>query len=584
MKMLEDKKFTYILLSLIGLLHFVRLDFGEVQQWDEALYAMRAKSIVYFNDWIDQTPHAVGGFYSSAHPPLFIWLIALTYKLFGISTMTTRLWSAIFGTGIIFLIYFIGREVYDRRVGLIAGVLLGTNPLFSFYSRQGQPDVTYIFFISLSFYFYLRYFNSKRLSLLVLSGCTLGLSLMSKSLVGLFGPIIILAFMILLFTFSQAPAKHFVRNFLILSSITLLLGLPWYFYMGYHHSTNSFYGSFFSHLVQSLEGLTKGLGTNVKELGYLYFINQLLVRFPLSILAAYFLLFQGIMNFKTKRFQGENSQHLFVIVWFTVFFVVFTLLRTKVISYTLPMLVPISLLVGNVIMEIHPDNYRDKQKTLAGMFSFTGIVLLWSSWEDVRLAAKSFAKSMASFSSPSPSDIGYTFAFLASGFVIVLLAFWVVRTEKWKLIINKLPHTIILSAVVIFGFQIIFIDEQKYTDGAQQVASVLNAHHYHHIVYLYTPHYTGGMNPQLAFYLDGVNAGWSTKKTFTQIPRENTDKIQDFLSKGKDFQKETFVIIVEKAEEDLTNYSPDLKDAEKSILTKLKKQLETKRYIVYGPA
>src|SRR3972149_5023847 len=103
-----------ILLFVCGL-RFVNLGFGEIQEWDEALYAVRAKAIVQLGDWptkdltgwLDQTAYSVGGLYSAAHPPLYIWLTAITYRLFGITEFTTRLWAAVFGSGIVVIMYLL---------------------------------------------------------------------------------------------------------------------------------------------------------------------------------------------------------------------------------------------------------------------------------------------------------------------------------------------------------------------------------------------------------------------------------------------------------------------------------------------
>ena len=69
---------------------------GEVQPWDEALYCVRANACLQFGAWLDQTQYAVGGLYSSTHPPLLIWLMAGFVKLFGERKAKRRLvWNAL---------------------------------------------------------------------------------------------------------------------------------------------------------------------------------------------------------------------------------------------------------------------------------------------------------------------------------------------------------------------------------------------------------------------------------------------------------------------------------------------------------
>src|SRR3990170_4016742 len=109
--LLNKRSFVVASLLLVGLLRFVNLGFGEIQEWDEALYAVRAKSVANFGDWLDQSNHSVGGLYSASHPPLFVWLTALGYEVLGISNFSTRLWSAIFGCGLIFVAYLLGKHL-----------------------------------------------------------------------------------------------------------------------------------------------------------------------------------------------------------------------------------------------------------------------------------------------------------------------------------------------------------------------------------------------------------------------------------------------------------------------------------------
>ena len=49
--------------------------------------------------------------------------IALSVLLFGLSDYALRLPAAVFGILTILLIYFVGQQVFDRRVGLLAAAV-----------------------------------------------------------------------------------------------------------------------------------------------------------------------------------------------------------------------------------------------------------------------------------------------------------------------------------------------------------------------------------------------------------------------------------------------------------------------------
>src|SRR5438046_7043204 len=59
-------------------------------------------------------------------PPLYFWLTALTFCVFGPSEWAVRLWSALATLGSVLLTWGIGRRLYDDRAGVLAGVALAT--------------------------------------------------------------------------------------------------------------------------------------------------------------------------------------------------------------------------------------------------------------------------------------------------------------------------------------------------------------------------------------------------------------------------------------------------------------------------
>jgi 4-amino-4-deoxy-L-arabinose transferase-like glycosyltransferase len=142
---IQKERFAIGILAAVGLMRFLNLGFLDLQAWDEALYAVRAEGILRFGGWLDQTPFAVDGLYSSLHPPLFIWLTTLSFVLFGVTEFSARFFSAIFGGLTLIVIYRIGKRLADAQVGFFAALLFGLNPFVTFLARQGQFDATLVF-------------------------------------------------------------------------------------------------------------------------------------------------------------------------------------------------------------------------------------------------------------------------------------------------------------------------------------------------------------------------------------------------------------------------------------------------------
>jgi 4-amino-4-deoxy-L-arabinose transferase-like glycosyltransferase len=569
---------TVILVLVCGL-RFVNLGFGEIQEWDEALYAVRAKSVVHFGDWLDQTKHSVGGLYSASHPPLFIWLTAITYEVFGINNFTTRIWSAIFSSGTIILVYLIARLFMNRPRAVLGAVLLGTIPIFTFYSRQGQLDVPFLFFFTASIYLWLLFLERGERRWLILSGVTFGLSLATKSLSGILAiPVIIAPSLLYQPTKSSERSRLWLAHFLHFI-IGVLIVLPWYIYMEWQPRPGLKNGFVVSHVLGSVQEVAAGLGTNVKELGLLYFPNQLLVRFPLSGLAfAYIILILGRLMRRRALSDNLNRADLLACAWFLIAFVVYSSLRTKVISYLLPMLIPASLLAASAIERLREGEFGRRLSIL--LTGVAGVSLVWSISDEARNSLKSLFNLSASIVLDSATQFSVVCSLALSLLVVALLiAIW--RNEKVRArIVANVTHAVLAISILFLILQVTFVDKSNYVDGAEALSKKVKAQACDEIIYLHTTHYTGGMNPQLAYYLDGINCGWNPDKRFIEVGRSRTDSLTMFVRSQSGNDSTCFII--EKNYTDHTKKSEELINVEELLAQRYEKLLETKRYILYS--
>ena len=91
------------------------------------------------------------------NPPLFTYMLSFLFRVLGIvSTQVARSFNTIIGSGTIVLVYFIGRHLYGRSVGLLSAVLLSLNPLHWWISTRILTDVPLTFFIYLSLFMLIR--------------------------------------------------------------------------------------------------------------------------------------------------------------------------------------------------------------------------------------------------------------------------------------------------------------------------------------------------------------------------------------------------------------------------------------------
>ncbi len=161
-------------------------------------------------------------------PPMIGWLAWLMHHLFGFSLFAVRIFPALMGGVMVFLVSAMARELgggsYARILAavalMISGISLRTFELF-------QPVHIDLFFWTLLFYIIIRYVNSGSGRYLLLIGIVAGLSLLNKYLIGL---LFISLLVVVPFTSNRkifSEKKFWVG--LILGFIIFLPNLVWQF-------------------------------------------------------------------------------------------------------------------------------------------------------------------------------------------------------------------------------------------------------------------------------------------------------------------------------------------------------------------
>jgi len=216
------KKFLYLLplLTLVFIsvsLFLPKLGQTPLKSWDEAWYAEISRNILkrgsWFLLWWNGLPYY-------DHPPTGFWLMALSFKVFGISEFAARLPSALAGVGSVVLVYLLGKEWFDQTVGFIAGIILATTPWFWLRSRQGNLDIILTFFILLSICLATKLRENQKIFPLI--SAVFALSFLTKTIIAT-GTIPVLIYLI----FKNMDRSN-RTNFLLSIFVFLAIILPWY--------------------------------------------------------------------------------------------------------------------------------------------------------------------------------------------------------------------------------------------------------------------------------------------------------------------------------------------------------------------
>ena len=91
------------------------------------------------------------------HPPLFMLAYALVIKYLGVSVYTIRLLTAFYGVLTTIAIYFVGKEMFNRKVGFLASAVYAFMPEIIFWNRLGYANNQLILLSVLTMYFIYKY-------------------------------------------------------------------------------------------------------------------------------------------------------------------------------------------------------------------------------------------------------------------------------------------------------------------------------------------------------------------------------------------------------------------------------------------
>jgi 4-amino-4-deoxy-L-arabinose transferase-like glycosyltransferase len=116
--------------------------------FDEAFVAEIAREMHVSGDLV--VP-ALGGRPFLEKPPLHYAAIDAAYGLFGVTPFAARLPSALAASLALGVTYFLGRQLFDRRVGLRAALLLPTMYLFAHAAHVCLIDATLVLFVTAAF-------------------------------------------------------------------------------------------------------------------------------------------------------------------------------------------------------------------------------------------------------------------------------------------------------------------------------------------------------------------------------------------------------------------------------------------------
>ncbi|WP_378956319.1 ArnT family glycosyltransferase [Pelosinus sp. sgz500959] len=331
------KRVTALLVFLAALIFYLSFN-ADIPITDpvESNYALTAKEMVMSGDWLSPR---IYGHYWFDKPIMIYWLIALSFKVFGITEFAARLPAAVFSAGSVAFVYWFGQKLFEhRRTALLSALALGTSLEFWVLAKMIITDAVLFFFTSVSLAtFYLGLRNRKTTWYILAYGAA-GMAVLTKGPVGLVLPgLIVMIYIVLTRQWQLFKELFIIPGILIFLAVTG----PWYFKMYQLHG---------SEFINTFLGLHNYVRATVSEHPDDNVFYYYLVLFPISLLPWTGILFRYMSIFKKER----TSAHLmYLTIWPVVMIGFYTMMATKYPTYVFPASFPTALLIGYTLNKMY---------------------------------------------------------------------------------------------------------------------------------------------------------------------------------------------------------------------------------------
>lgn len=338
-----------VLLIIVLTVSYIRLGSPTLFDVDEAVFAEATKEMVESGNWLTPTYNGVNRY---DKPILFYWMMALSYKVFGINEFGARFPSATAGALLCVALFFFMRRQTDERRAFYTGISLALSIYFVMYSHAAVTDMTLTLFITMSLLsFYLSLQDGlqsapgapdrSRLWLYGFYGFS-ALAFLTKGLIGILFPFGIAGLYLLLTEGVRGPGKLFSAGG---AAFFLLIAAPWYI-AEYSANGMEFIDQFFiKHHFRRYTGVISG-----HEGPWYYYLPALLVGLipwitflPGGLAAAWGSLRQNRLG---KGVDVHRSPDVLALLWFFFIVLFFSFSTTKLPNYILPSVPAAAILIS----------------------------------------------------------------------------------------------------------------------------------------------------------------------------------------------------------------------------------------------
>jgi len=166
-----------------------------------------------------------GGFITVDKPPVAMWFEALSVRIFGFSSWSVLLPSAVFGAASVGMLWVIVRRWFGVTAAAVAALVLALSPINVAVNRLNLPEPFMVFFLLAAVWTCLRSLDSKKwVWWLIASGVLIGVAFNTKMLAAFIpGPAFVLAIAI----GSRCRWRERIGRLAVFGLATLVVSASW---------------------------------------------------------------------------------------------------------------------------------------------------------------------------------------------------------------------------------------------------------------------------------------------------------------------------------------------------------------------
>jgi hypothetical protein len=233
----------------------------DTSEWRESDVSSIARN--YYRNGMEFTHPQIdwggtGPGYTESEFPVYPYLIALSYKLFGIWEPTGRIISFLFSFGTLIIFFRLSSYLFTKRTALVVSSFFALSPLLMITSNTIQPESMMFFFYILSAYSFIQWMDNQSTKYYIWTFVFTALAILCK-----LTAINIGIFFVLLIITNKGWKFLLTPKVILLGALSVLPSIIWYSY------SHSFYIKY---------GNSLGLSNQYAWIGPEFFTNSMYIR------------------------------------------------------------------------------------------------------------------------------------------------------------------------------------------------------------------------------------------------------------------------------------------------------------------